>query len=842
LTGARCRSLGVTALGVGLLLGLLMLSAVQPISGRPSLGGMALADSVRQTVGTPDPGNDPAPGVQTGPDAITVLAQPAWVEGSGIFRIELGISATDPSGDNLVVQGYGRLTTRTGFDDALNGQLGGDVQYLPNPVPLGSLHSDSAGGVDVEIPVNEAGGGADLPEMYAEGGSGVFPIQLSLQTTSGTQVGSPVTTFVVFAFGTAGQTGLPALSVAVVLPIHAAPALTRAGVPTTLSSSTSDSLAAVASALDEFADVPLTLAVTPQTLDALNLGPDANLATLAELSLAAHSSGDEVLPEPYAAVPINGMLSSGLGSELSLQISQGYSTLGARLGTTPTGGTWVVNGPLDASTVQALEAEGAKQLILPEGELSALPAAVQVTTFAFPSRLVGAGTTLPVYGADPGLTADFDNPGGPVLAASQLLAEMAMIQLETPSVTRGVAVLPPTSWNDNATFVRTLLAGLDGNPLLRPVTASGLFSGVSQSGVTQNLTPGGTPQTSSSAGQTAAPAPSATAAGKAVADTTAALTADANAILDARGQLQTLALVLPANLSPAQNPIPDLQRELLIAESVDVTGRQRGAILAAVGTAAAHVLDQITLPRSASITLTSTKALLPLTVLVPGSLHARIELHLSSPRLIFRPYSPAGGRCHIPTLTSEVCDMSLTTFNTTLRVPVEARSSGVFPLDVSIWTQGGGYMLTSERDTVRSTAVSDVGLVLIVLAVLSLGLWWYRDLRHGRRARQLVPPPVDPSDDPPPRPPESSPVTASLAETRPAAEPAPEPVATPVATPAAEPVGGPAGGPVVAPAAAPGPTARHLASDVPAPRVAPAPAPPRPGSRRGVTKGMAGES
>ena len=53
-----------------------------------------------------------------------------------------------------------------------------------------------------------------------------------------------------------------------------------------------------------------------------------------------------------------------------------------------------------------------------------------------------------------------------------------MIQLETPGDTRGVAVLPPPGWSTNPTFIDTLLAGLEGHPLLNPVTASGLFAAV----------------------------------------------------------------------------------------------------------------------------------------------------------------------------------------------------------------------------------------------------------------------------------------------------------------------------------------------------------------------------
>jgi hypothetical protein len=89
-----------------------------------------------------------------------------------------------------------------------------------------------------------------------------------------------------------------------------------------------------------------------------------------------------------------------------------------------------------------------------------------------------------------------------------------------------------------------------------------------------------------------------------------------------------------------------------------------------------------------------------------------------------------------------VCELSLTSQNLTLKVPVETRSSGVFPLEVSLYSADGAILLSHDADTVRSTAISEVGVVLIVLAVVSLAGWWIRDLRHGRRARRLVPAPA----------------------------------------------------------------------------------------------------
>jgi hypothetical protein len=64
-------------------------------------------------------------------------------------------------------------------------------------------------------------------------------------------------------------------------------------------------------------------------------------------------------------------------------------------------------------------------------------------------------------------------------------------------------------------------------------------------------------------------------------------------------------------------------------------------------------------------------------------------------------------------------------------------------LALQLATPSGSEEIASSTDTVRSTAISDVGLVLMVSAALFLAVWWARNARHGRRARQLVPRPAD---------------------------------------------------------------------------------------------------
>jgi hypothetical protein len=700
------------------------------------------------------------PGIVKGADAVTLLAQPAWLAApSGVFRLRLLVSAHDPATEQLRVNVYARLTTRTGFDDALAGQPGQAVIY-PLWLDLSRLPADPAGGVDVDIPINKAATSFNIPTFYAAAGSGVFPIQVGIYDTSGDRQGQPLTTYLVYAEPYPAS-GLPKLSVSVVLPVHSAPTVDQKGQIGPLPPDQSRALADLVDSLSRHLDVRLSLAVTPQTLDSLAAGSALDRSTLTELAQLVGSGHVEILPSTYVSVPMRGWDDVGLGDEFNRQLNSGSSILGAVFGTAPSPRTWVVNGPIDTATLNKLVGRGASRFILPDAELSALPPIARTTTFAVPAGLLGTDANPSVYGADSGLTADFSNRGGPVLAADQLLAELAMIQLETPGLTRGVAVLPPPDWSPNPTFVDALLAGLVNHPLLNPVTASGLFSAVPVASVQRSVAvpvpaaapsgsagseqsggsasagsaSGGSGSGSESTGSTSATAT--TIAPALLADAAAQLGADAAALRSARERLSGLGAILPQSPEQAQ----ELDRDLLTAESSDLTETQRQSLLGVVFIASNRVTRLISLPRSSSITLTSTKGEVPLTVLSAPSLRARVQLRLSSQRLIFHLSFPPGGKCSIPTPTSEVCDLTLTTQNTTLKVPVETRASGVFPLDVSLWTPDGSQMLARNRDTVRSTAVSGVGIILIALAVVSLAIWWVRDLRYGRRARRLVPPP-----------------------------------------------------------------------------------------------------
>ena len=71
-----------------------------------------------------------------------------------------------------------------------------------------------------------------------------------------------------------------------------------------------------------------------------------------------------------------------------------------------------------------------------------------------------------------------DAPSDPVLAAHQLVAELAQIYYEKPNDTtaRGVVALAPSGWPDNPAFVDALLGALASSPIIQPVTTASLFA------------------------------------------------------------------------------------------------------------------------------------------------------------------------------------------------------------------------------------------------------------------------------------------------------------------------------------------------------------------------------
>ncbi len=177
------------------------------------------------------------------------------------------------------------------------------------------------------------------------------------------------------------------------------------------------------------------------------------------------------------------------------------------------------------------------------------------------------------------------------------------------------------------------------------------------------------------------------------------------------------------------------------------SGSQRASLIAGALQVAKADLHKIHLPPSISITLTSGQGRLPVTLVSTAGLPVHVVLVLTSEQLRFVTARVNGGACNAVNAGSEDCQLTLSHSTTSLQIPVVVRTPGAFPLLLAVETPSGEVLATST-DTVRSTAIGDVAVALMVGAALFLAVWWVRNARHGRRARRLVPkPPDDEADD-----------------------------------------------------------------------------------------------
>lgn len=87
-------------------------------------------------------------------------------------------------------------------------------------------------------------------------------------------------------------------------------------------------------------------------------------------------------------------------------------------------------------------------------------------------------------------------------------------------------------------------------------------------------------------------------------------------------------------------------------------------------------------------------------------------------------------------LDGDRIEVTLTEPHTSLTIRVRARASGVFRLDTRLVSPDDRIELAESSYTVRSTAVSGLGILLSGVAVLVLGAWWIRTARRARAATQ----------------------------------------------------------------------------------------------------------
>ena len=660
------------------------------------------------------------------PGSLQLASQTPWVTQSApVFDLGLrAVGAPDPADLGLSVSVYSCLTSVSALTQSLtsSGPEGTPIARTDSPLPWSGLRAQD-GVVHLALTVDEGSQSAGILSPSAlvvhlgagssDCGAGVYPVHVELvDTASGSSVDA-FTTDLIYVGGVPDQK----LRVATVVPLSTtvgpavdpSPAQLLASPANALARPPASSVDAVSQTVSGLADpaTPVTLEVGGQALQSLDTsGHQTTVSALGTLSSSGHA---QVVPSTYTPVDATSLVDAGLGSELDTQLTRSDALLDtAGVTRTPAasaaggGGPWITGDGLDDATLAQLSSAGYSQVVLPPSDLSSSPAnGSSAEPFTIDSPHGGAFTAL-ASNAD--LTARFaSDPTQPVLVASQILAELSQIYFEYPNGTeaRAVVAVPPPGWTADPTLITTLTAALASSQILQPVTVSQAFAAFS------------TPASCDGGCRLAASAPG---------------PLPAAAIRTQRGRIDSFASAMVPNTQAAKSLPTQLGDTVLAGEAEGLRAGQQSAVLRNAGAAVDAQLGQLSLAGDQTVTLAARKGQIPITIAKSPSMDYPVDgtLTLTSDRLLF-----ANGQSKV-TMPAPLLHATNNFY-----VNVQARTSGEFKLQITYQAPAGGLVMTGGLVTVRSDAVSVVGVALSAGAVLVLAVWWVRTGIRRRRQRRL---------------------------------------------------------------------------------------------------------
>ena len=634
---------------------------------------------------------------------LNLTQQTPWVSPGQSFQLRLSVSSALPRTRlGVAVTVFDKLTSRSALSQTLQGRSVGVLRAFA-PTAVSALPAGPAGEVTVTIPVVSSRpqppvppGGESLDLGSCAGGcGGVYPVQVELRDQVGNRVLDRFTTHLVFV-GTP-STGTK-LGFTWILPAHAPPALAPDG-RRSLPPDQSRQLAELAGSLARHETVPVTLAPTAETMQALaDSARVTEHQTLAALAAVAADPTQQVLTGPYVPVSLPGLADLGLADQATAQLTRGVQVLGATLHAQPNPHTLAMGSPIGQGDLAPLRSQGVDHLVVPDTSLASSGSKLTLTQ---PFQVAGAQSGLPlVTASDSGLAAHFTRGGDQVLAAHQLLADLAEIYFEQPgsSQPRAVAVETPLDWPASSALLNAALDGLAQSPIVQPLTLSSLDASIPAVGSS------GTPvvrQLASQGDETRVPVAS---------------------LRTAQRRLASFSTVV-ANDPRLLGEIGDV---LLTGQSSDLRPSEQTRYMSGAQAKISAQLSKLTLAQDRTITLTSRTGRIPITVISQTDYTVHAVLSVASDKLSF------------PNGSSQV--LALDRRDNPEYFDVSARASGDFPLSVSLVSPNGDLVLLNSRFTVRSTATSAVAIVLSVGAGAFLLGWWGRSLiiRRRERNRRLV--------------------------------------------------------------------------------------------------------
>lgn len=625
-----------------------------------------------------------------GETTVALVHQPPWVPPDGTAVLELRLRGP-VEGLDVDVTVHRPVTSRTAFTPAMDGEKLGVAEGTLT-IPAASLPPDPDGDLLLAVGVQGPASPPD-PNRILPGRTGVYPVTIELRRPGGPALDRFVTPLVVVA------PGLVPLTLAWVWRFDGTPVRLPSGSARTAAREALEPdgrLPRMARALADAPDVPVTLAATPETLEAWSGGvggvpPDgAGGDDPTGLRATAAQGTRQILDAPYVPVDLPRLLAADLGAEVDRQFVRGREVLTQVLGGDARG--TVLAGALDAPALSRLRQYGVERVVVPPEAL--MPLAQRLTP-GRPFALAHRNRPFAAAVTDPGLAALLDGDAPAALRTARFLAALSLVAFEAPREQRGVVVVTSAGWNPPAALLHDVLGGLRSHPAIAPRTLDGFFAEVAPEAVE------GAPLIRTPAPRGPIPKEE----------------PDPETVGRIRRRLAAFAEVIGQD----QTQTRAVDRNILLSQVADLPGGRLSprAFLAGAAKVISDVTDRVKGPDGQRVTLTARRGSIPISLLNANDRPLHVRVLLESDQLQF----PEGSE-RLLTLPPQ---------NTTESFAVEARTPGAFPLSIRVTSPDGALVVNQSDLTVRSTVVSGVGATLTAGAGVFLLIWWGNNLRRSRR-------------------------------------------------------------------------------------------------------------
>lgn len=644
---------------------------------------MALPAGAGVGRGDPQPTPEPASGARSAEVTLRGVGQTPFVERDGTWNLVLDVDGA-PAGATIGATIAPRFDDLGELRQAYFGVVDGrPLATIPAlEVDRGTLGPDGARQVSLAVSLRHDAGSRPGWTFLSSGlRPGVYPVTVTVADAEGnTLTGTVVFLARVASEDDPGDVPPPVL-VAPVLDLEAAPSVTARGEDET----PLDTLARAGRLADGLAftpDLPVTWVPRPETVEAIARQPEGD-----ELldRLARAGAERDVVDGTYVGLPLDAWVARDMTDELDRQRDRGHQVLTEHFGRVDSE-LWSATDGYSGAAADVLWDAGVRAVLLDPRQVADDP-----HTYGPLSVPTAQGRDMEALVVDHVVSDALVRRGDPVLGAADLAAELTLIGATGEEPT-GVVVDPPETWP--ATLDDVVRLGqvlLDPAAPVRAVTVSQLLddlpSRVRRSLVDRPPVDLGTYPVH---------------------------------LGSTRARLGSL-----TGATGATPEVRALDQRLLLSAAIELTAAERDRYVASVDTVVDRSFAAVEAPASETVTFTSSDGDLPLTLRNGLDDPINVLLRLES-----------DSRVDLEAPTEQIVELQPGTNR--IAVPVHTTLPGDSPVDVTVLTPDGAIVLDQAEYTIRSTAISGIGVFLSVGAALVLVLWWFRHWRQTRRLRHAT--------------------------------------------------------------------------------------------------------